>query len=136
MPLSYGDFSAAPPRPTRPIRNRGCFPLHPVMHIAEHHEGFAERTANAEFVSEIKSFPPGSHWLCPKRSDEDPVDYEDPDEPEEDMSAETKREMIEDGRKRYNITYKLSIVLGIDHDIAGELLAAHVTILIPPMVLA
>ncbi|KAG9248055.1 SEN1 N terminal-domain-containing protein [Calycina marina] len=74
---------------------------------------------------EIKSFPPGSHWLCPKRSDDDPVEYEDPDEPEEDMSAETKRETIEDGRKRYNITYKFSIVLGLDHDIAGELLAAH-----------
>lgn len=75
--------------------------------------------------SEIKSFPPNAHWFCPRRYDDDPIEYEEPDEPEEDMSAETKHELIQNGEKRHNIAYKFSIILGLDPELSRELLPAH-----------
>jgi len=84
-----------------------------------------KKTPNVLPFSEIKSFPSGSHWFCPRRNDDDLIDYDEPDEPEEDMSAATKHEMIQDGKKRHAIAYKFSIILGLDPEISRELRDAH-----------
>ena len=84
-----------------------------------------KKTPNVLPFSEIKSFPSGSHWFCPRRNYDDLIDYDEPDEPEEDMSAATKHEMIQDGKKRHAIAYKFSIILGLDPEISRELRDAH-----------
>lgn len=68
----------------------------------------------------MKSFPPDAHWFCPKRRDDDAVDYNHPDESEEDMSAETKREYVADGKRRRDFSYRYSIVLGLSEEFRGE----------------
>ena len=98
--------------------------------------------------SELKSFPALSHWFCPKRRDSDPIDYSHPvcairsqilihftrnilhraitdsldfkEEAEEDMSPETKHELIHDSKRRHKVAYKYSIILGLNPaDTAG-----------------
>jgi senataxin len=64
--------------------------------------------------SELKSFPTEAHWFCPKRRDDDFIDYAHPDEAEEEMSPDTKRELIHDAKRRHNVAYKYSIILGLD----------------------
>ncbi|ESZ91479.1 hypothetical protein SBOR_8140 [Sclerotinia borealis F-4128] len=68
---------------------------------------------------ELKSFPADTHWFCPKRSDEDYVDYSRPDDAEEDMSAETKKELIQDAQRRQTLAYKCSLFIGLDRDAGG-----------------
>jgi senataxin len=63
--------------------------------------------------SELKSFPAEAHWFCPKRRDDDHIDYTHPDEAEEDMSPETKRELIHDAKRRHEVAYKYSIIFGL-----------------------
>ncbi|KAH9224798.1 hypothetical protein DL95DRAFT_322840, partial [Leptodontidium sp. 2 PMI_412] len=74
-----------------------------------------------ELDGELKSFPPDAHWFCPKRFDEDAVDYDQPNDPEEGMSQETKKELIQDFRKRYKVAYQYSQILGINEDTTGQL---------------
>lgn len=64
--------------------------------------------------SQLKGFPAEAHWFCPKRSDDDDIDYGHPDEAEEDMSPETKREAIQAAKERHDVAYKYSLVLGMD----------------------
>jgi senataxin len=45
----------------------------------------ARPDANDGIYSELKSFPAEAHWFCPKRRDDDPIDYENPDEAEEEI---------------------------------------------------
>ncbi|KAF4635788.1 hypothetical protein G7Y89_g2302 [Cudoniella acicularis] len=71
---------------------------------------------------ELKSFPSEAHWFCPRRNDDDPIDYDHPEEIEEDMSAETKLELIRDSKRRYEVAYKYSLILGMAPEIAGRLL--------------
>jgi senataxin len=71
---------------------------------------------------ELKSFPAEAHWFCPKRRDDDQIDYTHPDDAEEDMSSDTKRELIHDAKRRHKVAYKYSIILGLDpEDTAGML---------------
>ena len=72
--------------------------------------------------SELRSFPPEAHWFCPKQRDTDDVDYNSPDEAEEEMFPESKREAIRDAKKRHNVAYKYSIILGLSPEISGQLL--------------
>lgn len=76
--------------------------------------------------SELKSFPPGAHWFCPRRNHDDPVDYDKPDQPEEEMSPETKHELIEDAKKRHDIAYRSSLITGLDQEIAGRMLQDYI----------
>jgi senataxin len=70
--------------------------------------------------SELKSFPTEAHWFCPKRRDDDQIDYAHPDEAEEEMSPDTKHELIHDAKRRHNVAYKYSIILGLaPEDTAG-----------------
>ncbi|KAF7870646.1 hypothetical protein EAF04_004390 [Stromatinia cepivora] len=70
---------------------------------------------------ELKSFPAGAHWFCPKRNDEDYVDYSRPDDAEEDMSAQTKKELIQDAQRRQTVAYKSSLIIGLDPDSGGPM---------------
>jgi senataxin len=71
--------------------------------------------------SELKSFPAEAHWFCPKRRDDDHIDYAHPDEAEEDMSPETKRELIDDAKRRHKVAYKYSIVFGLAPEDTGAM---------------
>jgi senataxin len=64
--------------------------------------------------SQLKGFPEGAHWFCPKQSDDDDIDYGHPDEAEEDMSPETKHEAIQAAKERHDVAYKYSLVIGMD----------------------
>ena len=79
-------------------------------------------STNVHLYSELKSFPAKAHWFCPRRHDEDQSDYDNPDEAEEDMSPETKHELIQDAKKRHAVAYKYSLILGLDPEISGHLL--------------
>lgn len=69
---------------------------------------------------ELKSFSPEAHWFCPKRFDDDPIDYSNPDEPDEDMSAETIRELMKDFERRQEVAYKYSLIFGLSPEDAGQ----------------
>jgi senataxin len=75
--------------------------------------------------SELKSFPPEAHWFCPKRYDDDQVDYDNLDEAEEDMSPETKRELVQDAKRRHEVAYKYSLIFGLSPEISGRLLESY-----------
>lgn len=36
------------------------------------------------------------------------------------MSLEAKRETIADAKRRHRVAYKLSLILGLDHEVAGD----------------
>jgi senataxin len=87
-----------------------------------HHQPTQQRSILTVTFSELRSFPPEAHWFCPRRHYEDYVDYDNPDEPEEDMSTETKRELIQDAKRRHHVAYKFSLIIGMAPDIAGKML--------------
>lgn len=66
-----------------------------------------------QYHSELKSFPPEAHWFCPKRFDDDPIDYDNV-ESEEDMTADTKKDLITDAKQRHEVAYRYSLILGLD----------------------
>ncbi|KAF8859379.1 hypothetical protein BDZ45DRAFT_621135 [Acephala macrosclerotiorum] len=74
---------------------------------------------------ELKSFPPAAHWFCPRRRDDDDINYDDPDEAEEEMSPETRRGLIEEAKRRHEVAYKYSLILGLAPDISGRLLVDY-----------
>lgn len=74
----------------------------------------------------MKSFPPDAHWFCPKRNDEDYVDYSHPDEAEDDTSAGTKKELIQAAQRRQTVAYKYSLAMGLDRDAGGSMVADYV----------
>ncbi|TAQ88938.1 hypothetical protein B7494_g2735 [Chlorociboria aeruginascens] len=71
---------------------------------------------------ELKSFPPDAHWFCPRRRDDDFVDYDNPNEAEEDISPGKKQELIQNYKRRFKIAYKLSLILGLSVEVSGPLL--------------
>ena len=85
------------------------------------HNTHTRPDADDGIYSELKSFPAEAHWFCPKRRDDDPIDYENPDEAEEETSVETKRELIQDAKRRHNVAYKYSLILGMDPEHSGTL---------------
>ena len=48
------------------------------------------------------------------------MDYDQPNEPEEGMSQETKKELVQDFKKRYKVAYRYSQILGLNEDITGK----------------
>ena len=76
----------------------------------------------------MQSFGPDAHWFCPKRDDDDAIDYQNFDPAADgsvDMSPEAKRKMIEDGKQRQDVAYKYSIVLGLDMTSAAEMVKEY-----------
>ena len=59
-----------------------------------------------------ENWPAGAHWFCPKRQDDDPLNYDDPevseDEAEEEhITSVQKAELISESDKRLKTAYKL-----------------------------
>ncbi|KAK4189241.1 putative helicase [Podospora australis] len=72
---------------------------------------------------ELLAFPSDAHWCCPKLHDDDATDYDHPDvpdEPDEDghgaVSVGEKKQRIKNYEKRFEITYNLSLLMGIEED--------------------
>ncbi|KAK6586463.1 hypothetical protein PZA11_001520 [Diplocarpon coronariae] len=75
-----------------------------------------------ELDAKLKSFSPDAHLFCPRRNDDDLLDYEQLNETEENISPEEKRELIREGRLRHNVAYKYSLVFGLDTETYGDLI--------------
>ncbi|KAH8811508.1 hypothetical protein F5884DRAFT_278641 [Xylogone sp. PMI_703] len=71
---------------------------------------------------ELKSFPPKVHWFCPKLHDDDTADYDNPDVAEDDVSPQTKRQCIEDSKRRKEVAYKVALVLGLSPEVSGKIM--------------
>lgn len=95
----------------------GKLPLRPIS--------LAEVFTDRSRPSELRSFPPEAHWFCPRRFDTDNTDYDAPDEPEEDMSTETKQELIQDAKRRHQVAYRFALILGMSQELAGDLLTGY-----------
>ncbi|PQE33848.1 helicase sen1 protein [Rutstroemia sp. NJR-2017a WRK4] len=78
-----------------------------------------------ELHRELKAFPQDAHWFCPKRNDEDYADYSRADEKEDDLSPETKKELIQDAKKRHAVAYKYSLVTGLAADVGGAMIEEY-----------
>jgi senataxin len=84
-------------------------------------------SADRTYSSELKSFPSMAHWFCPRCTDDDPVDYDHPDQEETDISQETKLERIQDAQTRHQKAYRYAVVLGLAPDIAGRALEDYIS---------
>lgn len=69
---------------------------------------------------EWADFPRGPHFFCPKVDDEDDEDYNSPGPPTTDITPEEKRKRIKDAESRRDVTYELSLMLGIARDTVGD----------------
>ena len=90
--------------------------------VRPRHLSWVSSLLTSSAYSELKNFSPEAHWFCPKRNDDDHIDYDNPAEPEEDMSPETKLELIEDAKYRHKVAYKYSLILGLAPEVSGVLL--------------
>lgn len=61
------------------------------------------------------------HYLCPKVDDEDDEDYTSPGPPITTITAEEKAQRIQDAHHRTELTYQLSLLLGIAYNQSGGL---------------
>ncbi|KAL2133327.1 hypothetical protein VTI74DRAFT_2522 [Chaetomium olivicolor] len=65
--------------------------------------------------------PPDAHLCCPKIDDEDSANYDEPDVPDEGgISVNEKKSRIEEYEARFHNVYNLSILMGLERDVAGE----------------
>lgn len=76
----------------------------------------------------IKSCPPGAHWFCPKRQNEDLLNYDDLNASDADAEAEhvtsaQKAKLIDEGDERLKIAYKLFEIYLFDTVNMGDTLA-------------
>ncbi len=78
-------------------------------------------SANILICSELSAFPPKAHWFCPRQYDEDYTDYDHPDEPDDNISAEVKQKLIGDSKKRHNVAYQYALVFGESPDVVGNM---------------
>jgi senataxin len=58
------------------------------------------------------NWPRGSHWFCPKRRDDDPLNYDDPEvsedeDEEEHVTSAEKANLIAESDERLKTAYKL-----------------------------
>jgi senataxin len=64
------------------------------------------------------NWPAESHWFCPKRRDDDFVNYDnaedaDAEAEEEDLTSADKARLIREWERRQEIAYQLCIVYGL-----------------------
>lgn len=59
------------------------------------------------------------HLLCPKVNDDDDEDYANPGPPVTNITAAEKAQRIQDAQHRRDLTYHLSLLLGISYEMAG-----------------
>ena len=74
----------------------------------------------AKWFEELQNLPKECHLLCPKTDEEDFEDYKTLDDPESKISVEEKKQRIEDGNRRIEITYWNSLIFGFDKTDAGK----------------
>jgi senataxin len=73
-----------------------------------------------KWYEELKEFPVENHLLCPRTSEDDDENYKTLDDPDSKISVEEKKERIEQGQRRIEVTYWNSLIFGFDKSIAGQ----------------
>lgn len=68
----------------------------------------------------MQEFPPDAHWFCPKLNDEDFINYDDPDNDEEEATSAVKIKRVSDGETRLTCTYRFSLSLGFSPEQSAE----------------
>lgn len=68
---------------------------------------------------EWKHLDTEKHLLCPKINDEDEEDYESPGPPVTKITAEEKDKRIQDAQRRRDLTYQLTLLLGITREMSS-----------------
>lgn len=68
--------------------------------------------ADTSLHSQLDEFPSGAHWLCPAYGDEDATLYNNPDEPDDNLTISEKHRRIQEAAARIQISYKYSLILG------------------------
>lgn len=59
------------------------------------------------------------HLLCPKINDEDDEDYSSPGPPTTGITVQERQQRIQDAQRRKELTYDLSLLLGITKEQSG-----------------
>ncbi|KAK6842562.1 hypothetical protein PG987_003422 [Apiospora arundinis] len=75
--------------------------------------------ALGQACEEFIAIPSELHLMCPKTSDDDEEDYEDLSEPG-DIGIEQKKQRVEEGSSRLDITYRCSLILGFSDEAFNE----------------
>ncbi|KAH6888116.1 SEN1 N terminal-domain-containing protein [Thelonectria olida] len=73
-----------------------------------------------KWYEELREFPVENHLLCPRTSEDDDENYKTLDDPGSNISIEEKKQRIEQGQKRIEVTYWNSLIFGFDKSIAGQ----------------
>lgn len=68
---------------------------------------------------EWHSLPDEVHLFCPKIDDDDEEDYQSPGPPVTEITSAEKEKRIQDVQKRKELTYNLSLLLGISKEQSG-----------------
>lgn len=64
----------------------------------------------------IQAFPPGAHWWCPANGGEDGSIFNDPEEPDDQLTVSEKHSRIKESRLRKEIVYTNALILGTVED--------------------
>ncbi|KAI5921877.1 SEN1 N terminal-domain-containing protein [Camillea tinctor] len=71
--------------------------------------------------NKIRALPPETHLFCPKISEDDDVNYNDP-EADDEISIAEKQKRIQDGVIRLDLMYSCSLILGVDQSTATSMI--------------
>lgn len=76
-------------------------------------------SAYEEWVQLQLHLPRGCHLLCPKIDDDDDEEYMTPGPPMTEVTAEQKEERKQNAQHRIELTYDVSLLLGISKETSG-----------------
>ena len=82
--------------------------------------GFNEQLE--QWFDKYSRIPEEAHLLCPRINAEDDEDYNNVSAPSSNISQKEKALRVEEGDKRIEITYWLTVVFGYDEKEAGQFL--------------
>ena len=73
----------------------------------------------------LNDWPPECHWFCPKRRDDDPLNFDnleasDAEAEEEHVDSAQKLKLIGDSHNRAQVAYRLSMVYGLSEEEAAD----------------
>lgn len=71
------------------------------------------------WYKKFRDVPEEAHLLCPKVDEDDEEDYDEPNQPGVDITAEQKQQRIRDGEERVRITYWTGLLMAYGKDKAG-----------------
>lgn len=80
-----------------------------------------------KWFEELQKIPESTHLLCPRIDDDDNENYRILDDPDSQITLEEKKDRIEKGNKRIEITYWNSLIFGFDKKEAGKWLEKFTT---------